>query len=98
MKCDKCNIALKAVSVKMLGENFRARQCPGCGSRIVNLDIAMKMHDKIMPELKCEKRIIKIGDSNAITIPKNIKRFFLPGSVVTVDFDPYEMAMTIRKG
>ncbi|MBI4170868.1 MAG: hypothetical protein HY514_04180 [Candidatus Aenigmarchaeota archaeon] len=97
MKCDKCNMALKAISVKMLGETFKAKECPACRSRIVNLDIAMKLHDKIVPKLKCEKRIIKIGDSSAITIPKGIRHFFLPGSVVTLDFDPQEMAMTIRK-
>ena len=97
MKCDKCNAEMKTISVKMFGEAFKAKHCPGCGNRIINLEIAMKLHDLLAPKLRCEKKIIKIGDSSAITIPKDIRHYFMPGSLVTLDFDPQEMCMTIRR-
>jgi DNA-directed RNA polymerase subunit RPC12/RpoP len=97
MRCAKCDAQLKNISVKLFGENYRASECPSCNSRTINLDIAMKLHEKFAPRVEYEKRIIKIGESSAITIPKEVRHFFLPGSPVSLLFDPQEMMITIRK-
>lgn len=98
VRCDRCDLALRSVAVKLFGEEYSAKQCPKCGTRVINLDLALKMHERLLPRLSCEKRIIKIGDSSAVTIPREIRRFFLPGSAVKMDFDPHEMEIRIRKG
>ena len=88
---------MRAIPVKLFGEEYKAHECTSCGTRTINLEAAMKLHEKIAPKINCEKKVIKIGESSAITIPKELKRFFFPGSIVSLNFDPYEMAITIKK-
>lgn len=97
MKCDKCRSSMRIRTVKLFGENVKAKVCPSCGYRLVNVREAIKLQEKLLPKMHLEKRIIKLGDSSAITIPKKLKTFFAPGDRVLLDFEPKQMAIRIRK-
>ncbi len=96
-RCDKCGKEMKIRTERIFGENVKVKVCGSCGNRLVSLDEAIKLQEKIVPRLHVEKKIIKIGNSSAITIPKDIQSFFLPGSKVSLDFDPKNMEIKIKK-
>lgn len=97
MRCDKCKGDMKVKTVKMFGESVKAKVCSRCGYRLVNIDEAIKLQEKLLPKIHVEKRIIKLGDSSAITIPRQLKAFFAPGERVILDFKPSNMEIKIRK-
>ena len=97
MRCDKCKGKMESKRVKMFGESVRAKVCSSCGYRLVNINEAIKLQEKLLPKIHIEKRIIKLGDSSAITIPKKLKAFFAPGDRVLLDFEPKGMEIKIRK-
>lgn len=98
MRCDKCRGEMKIKTVKLFGEKVRAKVCASCSYRLVNINEAIKLQEKLLPKIHVEKRIIKLGDSSAITIPKKLKSFFAPGDKIILDFEPKEMEIKIRKG
>ena len=97
MKCDKCKGKMEIKRVKLFGESVRAKVCTSCGYRLLNIDEVIKLQEKLLPRMHVEKRVIKLGDSSAITIPKKLKAFFAPGDRVLLDFEPKEMEIKIRK-
>ncbi len=96
-RCDKCGKEMKVRAEKIFGENVKVKVCENCGNKLVSLNEAIKLQEKIVPRLHIEKRIIKVGNSSAITIPKVIQSFFLPGSKVSLDFDPKNMEIKIKR-
>jgi len=97
MKCDKCKGKMKIQTVKMFGEKVKAKVCSGCGYRLVSIDEAIKLQEKLLPKVHMEKKIIKLGGSSAITLPKKLKPFFAPGEKIVLDFEPKYMEIKIRK-
>ena len=88
---------MKIKAVKMFGEIVKAKVCSKCGYRLVNIDEAIKLQEKMLPKIHVEKRIIRLGDSSAITIPRQLRIFFAPGEKVILDFKPSNMEIKIRK-
>lgn len=97
MECEKCGARMKSVPLQMYGERFRAKECVSCGHRTVPLDVAIRISEKNVPKMEMKKKIIRVGDSSAITIPKEIRHFFSPGDDVLFCFEPKNMEIKIRK-
>lgn len=97
MRCDNCKRKMRRRTVLMFGERVKAKVCPSCGYRLVNIDDAIKLQERLLPRVHAAKRIIKLGDSSAIIIPKELKIFFAPGDKVHLDFEPKEMQIKIRR-
>lgn len=97
MRCDKCHGSMRIKTIRMFGESVKAKVCPSCGYRLVKIEEAIRLQEKLLPKIHMEKRVIRLGDSSAITIPKKLKAFFAPGDKVLLDFEPKQMEIKIRK-
>ena len=96
LNCDKCGKRMELKKERLFGQEVDIKLCK-CGNRLMNIDQAIKLQQKLLPKIHEERKIIEIGDSIAITFPKDIKKFFSKGEKVMLDFDPKNMELKITK-
>lgn len=80
-----------------LGEKVRIYYCPKCGNKLIPLKEAIKAQEKIIPKINTTRKVVKFGNSIAVTLPKDLKTVFKGGDKVRLFFNPKEMELIIKK-
>ncbi|MFA4819789.1 MAG: hypothetical protein WC613_02400 [Candidatus Aenigmatarchaeota archaeon] len=65
---------------------------------MIDMNEAIRDQKSILPRIRKEQKIIRLGKSSVVTIPKKLDTFFAVGSKVLVEFDPKNMELRIKKG
>lgn len=95
MKC-RCGAELKEKREKILGELTRVTYCNKCGLEMINLKEASRIQRKLLPEIHETRKVIRSGNSAAITVPTKLTNVFRIGSKVEMEFDPKLMELKIK--
>jgi len=82
---------------KIYGESCRVFVCPKCGKELVSLKDAIKLQEKLIPKVETTRKLVRLGHSLAVTLPKELKTVFRKGETVKVRFDPKEMELIMKK-
>lgn len=96
IKCSACGKEMKGKMQILFGERVMVDVC-GCGKELVNVKDLASIQKKIMPKVHEIRIVTTAGSSSAVTIPKQLERFFKKGDEVVVDFDPMSMELKIKK-
>lgn len=88
---------MKEKTVKIFGEMTKVSVCNKCRKELIGLDEAIRAQRKLLPKIHEKRKVIKVGISKAVTIPKKLDPFFRTGDKVIINFDPKKMEITIRK-
>jgi len=81
----------------MFGEKTRSFVCKKCGEELIGIKEAIRVQEKLLPEIDESRKVIKVGGSAAVTLPSKLGTIFKPGSTVHVNFNAKKMELTIRK-
>ena len=74
--CKKCNIEMKSGIVERHGFHLRAVKCPKCGDKIIHpADLNGFQHYNDMKGKTYTVKLRMVGNSHAISIPKEIVNF-----------------------
>ena len=74
--CKKCNIKMKPIIVNKNGLELRAIQCAKCGDQIIHpADLNGMEHFNDLKDKKFNVKLRMVGNSHAISIPKEIIDF-----------------------
>ncbi len=74
--CKKCNIKMKPIIVNKNGLELRAIQCAKCGDQIIHpADLNGMDHFNDLKDKKFNVKLRMVGNSHAISIPKEIIDF-----------------------
>lgn len=74
--CKKCNLQMKPIIVDMNGLELRAVECPHCHDKIIHpADLNGMEQFKDLKEKKFNVKLRMVGNSHAISIPKEIIDF-----------------------
>lgn len=95
MKC-KCGAELKEKRETILGEPTRVTYCNKCGLEMINLKEVARIQRKLLPEIHETRKVIRSGNSAAITVPTKLANVFRVGSEVNLEFDPKLMELKIK--
>ena len=75
--CKKCGLEMKPVVVNRKGLNLRAMECSGCKDKIVHpSDLHAFEHYNDLKGKIFNVKLRMVGNSHAISIPKEIVDFF----------------------
>lgn len=97
MRCTKCGKKMVEKKERMFGELVSMAVCPACGKKLVDVEDAIRLQQKVMPRIHEVRRVVAVGSSCAVTIPAGLAKVFPKGEDVILDFDPVEMKLEIRK-
>lgn len=74
--CKNCNIEMKPAVINKEGAELRAVKCPKCGDRIIHpADLNSLQHYNNLKGKTFSVKLRVIGNSHAISIPKEIVEF-----------------------
>ena len=74
--CKNCNVEMKPTIVHKNGLELRAVQCSKCGDKIIHpADLNSMQHFKDLKGKNFEVKLRMVGNSHAISIPKEIVDF-----------------------
>ena len=74
--CNKCDIKMKPIIVNKSGSELRAIQCPKCNERIIHpADLNCLEHFNNLKGKTYNVKLRMVGNSHAISIPKEIVNF-----------------------
>tara|TARA_Y100000310_G_C20612064_1_gene778536 strand:- start:1149 stop:1481 length:333 start_codon:yes stop_codon:yes gene_type:complete len=74
--CEKCNLDMKRDFLDKGGFKVRTMKCENCGDKIVHpIDLAKAEHFKDLKGKEYNVKLRVIGNSHAISIPKEIVDF-----------------------
>jgi len=74
--CKKCNVEMKPKIVNRNGFELRAVECPKCEDKIIHpADLNTSEHYKDLKDKTFEVKLRMVGNSHAISIPKEIVDF-----------------------
>lgn len=96
MQCGKCGKKMKTGMEEVFGEKVEVLKCQ-CGEELVELDEAIRLQKKVLPKVHNVRKVVSVGSSTAITIPKELQRIFRKGDEVVVDFSPKDMKLKVSK-
>ncbi|MBI4174487.1 MAG: hypothetical protein HY517_02480 [Candidatus Aenigmarchaeota archaeon] len=88
---------MKEVYKKILDARTKVSVCSDCGKELIDLNEAIRAQKKLLPQIRKEQKVIRLGKSSVVTIPKRLDPFFSAGTRVIVEFDPKSMELRIRK-
>lgn len=97
MKCN-CGGAMKEEYKNIMGIRTKVSICSKCGKELIDMNEAIRAQKSILPKIRKEQKIIRLGKSSVVTIPKKLDPFFSAGTKVLVEFDPKNMELRIKKG
>ena len=97
MKCGKCGKNMKKEIQTIFGEKANVFVCNSCGNKMIDIDEAIKLQEKLLPKIHETRKIVSVGTSTAVTIPKKLEKIFQKGDKVRVDFNPKNMELKITK-
>lgn len=93
MKC-KCKTTMVEKIERIYGEPCRVFACPKCGKELVMLKDAIKLQERLIPEVETTRKLVRLGHSIAVTLPKELKNVFRKGEAVKVRFGRKEMELS----
>lgn len=96
MKCT-CGKKMKKKKQELFGEVTEMYVCENCGKEFIDSKEAARAQKAIWSRVREERKVIKFGGSNAITIPKKLNDLFPTGSVVEIDFDAGTKELRVKK-
>lgn len=97
MKCGKCGTIMKEREELLFGIKVKAYVCSKCGNNLIPLKEAIKVQHKIIPRIETSRKLVQLGGSIAVTLPKELKPIFKKGERVKVYFSPKDMEIRVRK-
>lgn len=97
MKCN-CGGDMKEEYKNIIGIRTKVSVCGKCGKELIDMNEAIRAQKSILPRIRKEQKIIRLGKSSVVTIPKKLDPFFSAGTKVLVEFDPKNMELRIKKG
>lgn len=77
MKVNRCE-NMKDEYKNILGIKTRVSVCNKCGKELIDLNEAIRAQKKILPKIRKEQKIIRLGKSSVVTIPKKLDVFLQP--------------------
>ena len=95
MKCGKCTKTMKEKYEILLGERIKTFEC-SCGNKLISLKEATALQQKILPKIHTTRKIIGIGNSLAVTLPKQLSIVFREGESVDMIFEPKNTEIRIK--
>jgi hypothetical protein len=96
MKCGICGKKMNIVKEEVFGERVKVFQCQ-CGEELVELDEAIRLQKKVLPKIHEVRKVVSVGSSSAVTIPKELQRIFRKGDNIVLDFSPKDMTLKVSK-
>ena len=96
MRCGCGNQMIKKKK-EIFGELTEMYVCNKCGKEFIDSKEAERAQKSIWSKIREERKVIKFGGSNAITIPKKLEKIFPKGSVVEIDFEPEKKELIVKK-
>src|SRR3989344_2921056 len=81
LSCKECNVEMQPISLIRGGFTLRARQCPKCKDKIVHpADLNHMEHYNNLKRKTFSVKLRVVGNSHAISIPKEIVDFINDGN------------------
>ena len=96
MRCG-CGKDMKEEYKNIMGIRTKVSVCSKCGKELIDMNDAIKAQKMILPKIRKEQKVIRLGKSSVVTIPKKLDPFFSAGTKVIVEFDPKNMELKIKK-
>ena len=96
MRCS-CNGNMKDGYQNIMGVRTKVSVCSRCGKELIDMNEAIRAQKKLLPQIRKEQKIIRLGKSSVVTIPKKLDPFFSAATRVIVEFDPKSMELKIKK-
>lgn len=96
VKCGACGSEMKEGVQELFGEKVKVNVCR-CGKELISVKDLTRLQRKVLPKIHEIRRITTAGSSHAITIPKELSKYFKKGDEVVLDFDPDRMELRISK-
>jgi len=76
ISCRKCNVPMARIEIAKDGIKVRAVECPKCGNKIIHPEDKSKLeHFKDLKGRTFSVKLRMVGNSHAISIPKEIVEF-----------------------
>ena len=96
MKCS-CGGNMKDEYQNIMSFRTKVSVCSKCGKEFIDMNEAIRVQKRLLPQIRKEQKVIRLGKSSVVTIPKKLDTFFSAGTKVIVEFDPKNMELKIKK-